>query len=217
MKSAVTTVLTLASVAMSAQAFNFNLQGIYYPQSVGQNKNGTVPANSTSADEVRYFSGLARGFIQGYRRGMYKENNYRVAKECFDAPTQKAMVSILDTWNGYTIDWSGEMLNLLITFKNVNDWCEYDESLYDYMSYCFDNGDMCNPELMMGTLLKKVFQVTTVANDIAQLMAEPKPQKTDKISYIEGYGERVGSNFGKLLRYATEFDPSMYNAYTDEI
>ena len=35
MKSAIMTVLTLASVAMSTQAFNLNLfQSAYYPQSV---------------------------------------------------------------------------------------------------------------------------------------------------------------------------------------
>ena len=138
MKSAITTVLTLASVAMSTQAFNFNLQGVYYPQSTKHSLNRTTNITFSNADEVRYFGALARGFIQGYRRGMYKENNYRVAKECYDDQTQAAIVSVLDTWNGYTIDWKGQMLNIMIAMKNVNDWCEYDEVIYDYMSYCFD-------------------------------------------------------------------------------
>ena len=47
---------------------------------------------------------------------------------------------MLDTWNGYTIDWKGQMLNIMIAMKNVNDWCEYDEVIYDYMSYCFEEG-----------------------------------------------------------------------------
>ena len=90
MKSAITTVLTLASVAMSTQAFNFNLQGVYYPQSTKDSLNTTNTTSNitfSNADEVRYFGALARGFIQGYRRGMYKENNYRVAKECYDDQT----------------------------------------------------------------------------------------------------------------------------------
>ena len=87
MKSAITTVLTLASVAMSTQAFNFNLQGYYYPQSTKDSLNRTTNITVSNADEVRYFGALARGFIQGYRRGMYKENNYRVAKECYDDQT----------------------------------------------------------------------------------------------------------------------------------
>jgi len=216
MKAAITTVLTLATVAMSAQAFNFNLQGVYYPQSVKGSKNATANITVENAEEVRYFGALARGFIQGYRRGMYKENNYRVAKECYDAPTQAAITSVLNTWNGYTIDWKGQMLNIMIAMKNVNDWCEYDEVIYDYMSYCFEEGDMCEPENMSKTLLKKIFQVTTIMNDLTQLMNEDKPKKIDKTSDIERWAERWGSNIGKLLRYATEFDPNMYNSFTDE-
>lgn len=215
---AVSTLLTLATVAMTTQAFNFNLQGIYYAQSVGAN-NGTRPnatANATAiAEEVRYTSAMMRGFIQGYRRGMYKENAYKVAPECFDKPTQTALVSIFSSWNGFSIDWKGEMFNVVLSMKNIGDWCEFDESLYDYMSYCFE-GDMCEPSIMMGTLLKKIFQVTTVANDITQLMNEGKPARDEKTSTIQDFGERWGSNIGKLLRYGTEFDPNAFNSFYDD-
>ena len=75
---------------------------------------------------------------------------------------------------------------------------------------------MCEPQSMMSTLLKKIFQVTTVMNDLTQLMNEDKPAITDRTSDIERYAERFGSNVGKLLRFATEFDPNMYNSFTDE-
>ena len=95
--------------------------------------------------------------------------------------------------------------------KAITDNCEYDESLYDYLTYCYE-GDMCEPQNMMGTLLKKVFQVTTVANDLAQVYAEGLPSEEAPSGGIEDFGERLGSNVGKLLRYATEFDPNMINA-----
>lgn len=68
---------------------------------------------------------------------------------------------------------------------------------------------MCEPQNMMGTLLKKVFQVTTIANDLAQVYAEGLPNDQSSTSIIEDFSERLGSNVGKLLRYATEFDPNM--------
>ena len=73
------TLLTLATIAISgATALKFD-------QTISQNNtNGTVPTPLTWGPQVRYFSALARGFIQGYRRGMYKDNNYRVANNCFD-------------------------------------------------------------------------------------------------------------------------------------
>lgn len=43
------------------------------------------------APQVKYLSSLARGFIQGYRRGMYKDNNYRVSANCFDRNTTLAI------------------------------------------------------------------------------------------------------------------------------
>ena len=70
---------------------------------------------------------------------------------------------------------------------------------------------MCEPQNMMGTLLKKVFQVTTIANDLAQVYAEGLPKESSSSNDIEDFAERLGSNVGKLLRYATEFDPNMIN------
>jgi len=79
--------LTLATVAISGtSAANSNWELV--PQVYQNNSNGTNPTPkpmpSTWGPQVRYFSSLARGFIQGYRRGMYKDNNYRVAYNCYD-------------------------------------------------------------------------------------------------------------------------------------
>lgn len=68
---------------------------------------------------------------------------------------------------------------------------------------------MCEPQNMVQTLLKKVFQVTTIANDFAQIYMEGLPTEADSIDKIEDFGERIGMNLGKLLRYATEFDPTI--------
>jgi hypothetical protein len=55
--------------------------------------------------------------------------------------------------------------------------------------------------------LKKVFQVTTVANDLATLLSSPQPASTDYTA-IQAFFEPVGNSVGKLLRYATGFDPT---------
>jgi hypothetical protein len=134
------------------------------------NSNGTNPTPkpmpATWGPQVRYFSSLARGFIQGYRRGMYKDNNYRVANNCYDKQTQTAITTVLDGVSVLTPDWNSQVTNIIFALKTVTDNCEFDESLYDYLTYCYE-GDMCEPQNMMGTLLKKVFQVTTIANDLA--------------------------------------------------
>lgn len=208
MKAALT-LLTLATVAISST------QAVAYDQTVSNTAIIDIPqvaqnATTSWAPQVRYLSALARGFIQGYRRGMYKDNNYRVANNCFDQSTQNAFTSVLDASSKLSFDWNTQLSNLIYTLKSVTDNCEYDESLYDYLTYCYE-GDMCEPQNMMGTLLKKVFQVTTIANDLAQVYAEGLPNETSSTGILEDFGERMGANVGKLLRYATEFDPNQIN------
>ena len=91
----------------------------------------------------------------------------------------------------------------------ITDFCEYDESLYDLLTYCYEYEEACDPPTMMQTLLKKVFQVTTVANDFAALMQQGIPTEKSAIFDIEEFFERVGSKTGKLIRYATDFDPKL--------
>ena len=40
------------------------------------------------AKMVRFFSHAGRGLISGYRRGMYKEINFRIDAKCLDGSTQ---------------------------------------------------------------------------------------------------------------------------------
>ncbi len=161
------TLLTLATIAISGtQSVEFDHilsvdESIDLPQLT---QNGTILPSW--GPQVRYFSALARGFIQGYRRGMYKDINYRVANNCFDKTTQTALTSVLDGASSLNFDWNSQLSNLITSIKAITDYCEYDESLYDYLTFCYE-GEQCEPQNMMGTLLKKVFQVTTIANDLA--------------------------------------------------
>ena len=196
------TLMTLATMAISG------IQALSFDQIPFLAQNGTI---TSWGPQVRYFSAIARGFIQGYRRGMYKDNNYRVSNNCFDKTTQTALTNVLDGASRMNFEFNSQLSNIITSLKAITDNCEYDESLYDYLTYCYE-GDMCEPQNMMGTLLKKVFQVTTVANDLAQVYAEGLPSEEAPSGGIEDFGERLGSNVGKLLRYATEFDPNMINA-----
>ena len=96
------TLMTLATMAISGtQAYRIFDDKRPIPF-IGQN--GTI-INSWGT-EVRYVSALARGFIQGYRRGMYKDNNYRVSNNCFDKTTQTAITSILDGYSTFNFEWN---------------------------------------------------------------------------------------------------------------
>ncbi len=81
---AAATLLTIATVAMTSQATMLAADGpINFPQIVAQNSSATQWAQST-----RFVSACARGFMLGYRKGMYKTNNYRIDDRCFGSETQ---------------------------------------------------------------------------------------------------------------------------------
>ena len=62
-------------------------------------------ANPSFATSVAYVSAGARGFIQGYRQGMYKDTNYKVTDACFGAETQKYLVNTFSLWGTPQFDW----------------------------------------------------------------------------------------------------------------
>ena len=138
---------------------------------------------------------------------MYKDSNYKNPEACFGTETKDLIVNVFDDWGTARFDWGTEIVNVQKIFLLITDFCEYDESIYQYLSFCYD-GENCDVPVMMNTLLKKVFQVTTVANDIAQIFMEGIPTENDSAKTVEAFAERLGANFGKLLRYATDFDPS---------
>jgi hypothetical protein len=61
---------------------------------------------------------------------------------------------------------------------------------------------------MLGNLLKKVFKMTTIANDLTQIYTEVLKSDQSSSTIIEDFGERMNANFDKLLCYATDFDLS---------
>lgn len=60
---------------------------------------------------------------------------------------------------------------------------------------------------MMENILKKLIQITTVCTTLANLFEseDELPGYDDAQFYFERY-EIIGSEFGKLVRYFTDFD-----------
>jgi len=83
-------------------------------------------------------------------------------------------------------------------------YCEYDDALYDLSRWC--NNMDCSTSYIGQSYMKKVFQVTTVTNEIVQLFTGESPLYTDTDAVFQYY-ETLGTDIGKLLRYAIDFDP----------
>ena len=201
--------LLVATVAMTANASLFLGQSTnIIPQQgniIPQQGQITIPQT------VSYFSGLLRGFITGYMQGMYKQTNYVVDPQCYGNETQTLIVSIINSTASF--DLGNSIVSIQRVLLLATDYCYYDEALYQYLEYCYssqdaDGNSQCDITSMVQSLLNKVFQVTTVANDFFSLFMEGIPFPGATQAAAESFATRVGSDVGKLLRYATDFDPS---------
>ena len=63
------------------------------------------------ATQVAFSSSILRGFIQGYRKGMYRDANYKVTDFCFDSETQGLIVDVSNTIGSPTADWAQIAVN----------------------------------------------------------------------------------------------------------
>lgn len=107
---AAATILTIATVALTSQA-TMNLEQVSFPQYVAQN------SSSSWTSSTRFISATARGFIGGYRKGMYRSNNYQVDNKCFGTETQIAIIDTFDSWGALNFDWSRELTNLMLAIR----------------------------------------------------------------------------------------------------
>ena len=68
---------------------------------------------------------------------------------------------------------------------------------------------MRKPQNMIQTILIKIFRVMTASYDFTLIFGESVKKENSKLQDIEDWFDRLGSNFGKLLRYANDFDPKV--------
>jgi hypothetical protein len=154
---------------------------------------------------------VGRGLLSGYMKGMYKNTNYKPLDKCLDAETQGYFVDFMLVWTPKASDitWGTAIVSLQSGLLHTSDWCDFDEAIYGYLNFCY-NTDNCYITYMIQALMKKVFQLTTVGNDFVQIFMEGIPKHTDSAIVVTSFFDRIGQNLGKVLRYATDFDPTLY-------
>ncbi len=143
----------------------------------------TLAANTFSLEqEVSYGSAMALGLLTGYEKGMYKMTTYKPNDRCLDSEFQKLVVDTFGSWGTPAFSWTNSASNIQKAILLVSNWCDFDEALYTWMYFCYYS-EQCMVTYMSQSLMKKVFQVTTVANDLAQLYMDgiPTPKDTPTV------------------------------------
>lgn len=137
----------------------------------------TTPKESDEVLGYRTTSAFMKGLIDGYYRGMYKNPSYTVDAQCLGEQTIKDLSIMNDAYDTGNFTIQNVLVPLQECVYLFIKHCEFDDALFDLFKWCSNND--CSFNTMLQTLLKKVFQVTTVANDLAQMVTAEKPKKED--------------------------------------
>ncbi|CDW75292.1 UNKNOWN [Stylonychia lemnae] len=163
------------------------------------------PSEADLAFEAKVKSNFAimKGLIDGYYEGMYKNASYTTQKECLADDSVSSMLIIKKSYDLGNFNLTNVVVPVHQLAYNFIKFCEFDDALYDMYMWCSKND--CSLATSGNTLLKKIFQVTTVANDVAQNLNGPKPDVNDYAAITE-FWRKFALSIGKLSRYATGFD-----------
>lgn len=159
---------------------------------------------------INYNMARGRGFISGWYKGMYKNQKYQVKKLCLGNETVNDMYYLYKTiYQEIELDPTMSLARAEEVWYLFFGYCDFDNALYDLAKWC--NNMNCTLPYIGTSFLKKTMQVTTVANDMIELFATEPPAINDT-SAVFTYYERLAIDFGKLTRYAIDFDPTLINS-----
>lgn len=86
-----------------------------------------------------------RGALQGWRRGFYKEYNYKLPEQCMGRDTIKYIYYIYDEVTHFEIQNIISLVGLFYNiYYNFDFQCTVEQWWYDLSNHCFDNN--CEPE-----------------------------------------------------------------------
>lgn len=117
-----------------------------------------------------------RGALQGWRRGFYKEYNYKLQEQCLGRDTTKYIYYIGDEFKHFEIMNIISLVGLFYNIYYTFDFhCSIEQWMYDLSNHCFDNN--CEPEQLLKNEMGHVFQVTGALNALAAIYYEEEPKE----------------------------------------
>ena len=116
--------------------------------------------------------------MTGYYRGMYKSNTYNVNQNCLGTQMLNSVVdlrsAVLSGDPSKTVNAGLQGYQLYYYFLK---FCDFDDTIDDMLQWCFTQD--CSPQYIGETLLKKVFNVTAIFNNLAQFAMQDQPKEND--------------------------------------
>ena len=170
----------------------------------------TSVAAQTQADtllkqQVNMVVAIIRGFDQGFTRGVYQLNTYKIDDQCLAQNTGDAIFQIYnDVRDGKVDEAWNDIVAAYNIFYYTDNKCNLKDLLWDIVQFC-DYND-CTSQTILNNMLAKVFVMTGNINSIAQIIYQTQPALVDLNAYTELY-TTVGTNVGQMFQSIFDFKP----------
>ena len=149
---------------------------------------------------VRYYMACARGFSDGYGKGLWANESEGTSKECLGESTYKHIAEL----NKYMK--SGNFIEI---FKSIGKFyqvsfdiqknCRFNEISFEVTGFCLNKTHDCRPNTLTANLQANFFKVTAAMNTIAEVMFKEYANFGNEDITKVDEATRTYTDFGKSL------------------
>jgi len=201
MKAVAMTIMAVLFAASTVDA-GFNLRRSAPQTQIISSSRPFKVYETTEEQSLDYALQGARGFYQGFNKGLYKIDKLNDA--CLSADAEEKMVTLFGMIVNNKLDMN-KMMTLVadvMTITSSLQACQQ-STLSDVGNFCFQNGEnRCTPDKIGENVQKNLFVIMAKFTDISNLVMAGVPKDAEK-AYT--FGVTLGTDMGSLIRIILGF------------
>ena len=155
---------------------------------------------------------MAHWYLTGFERGIYNDSSIRLDPECFGDyyVTKLNEYEYLFQENPFGNIWENYFPEASITYQffyMINNQCDIDETIYDFMIFCWYRG--CWPKQMVMEARSEWLYMLRSFNDAAILWYEGVPDgkmTSEDLQVWRNLSEQTGLTTAEIIQDFTGFE-----------
>ena len=199
MKAVAVTIMAVLFTAATVEA------GLSFRPPTSHKSLSAMPAKvweTTEQAELDYVLQGARGFYQGFQKGLYKAE--KVDDSCLSKEAEEKIVQLFGMIIKQKLDMN-KMMTLvsdIMTITQSISSCNIN-TISDIGKYCYhDNQLACTPDKISDNVQKNLFVIMAKVTDISNVVMMGVPKNADDAFQ---FGQSLGNDVGSLMRIILGF------------
>ena len=174
-------------------------------------------ADQWDAKHVKYYMAAARGGLNGFFQGFYKNDSEGIAADCLGETTYQHFNTFISLLTSGQITQLFKSVGMFYQFSyDVQKSCRTNQIAFEVVGFCLNSTNNCSIDGIINNFSKNIFTFTGAANTIIQTVVEIY-QNSDKVDLtnLDGAAAEfhdIGKNMGDIIRRVLGFTRTTSNA-----